>query len=242
MERGIRGSCFEMTYRTQSGASENKLKMEEIDFIADLEYLTTVESGRKTPAAAGYRPHIAFYGYPEYMTSGTQHFLDKELVYSGDSVKAGIKILATEYFKGRLHESLSFSFFEGSRMIGKGIISQIVNNDLKLIDITTTAAINLNFYPEDIIQQVIKDFKEDSSSVITKLQEFIIEHEYYRSPRIVRAIIALSEKDKNKLIKYIKAARTDWRDVLYWGEYKKINDSETIRIKNFNNKFGEEMI
>lgn len=216
--------------------------MEAIDFIADLEYFTPEESGRKNPASSGYRPHIMFHDYPEFLTSGSQYFLDKELVYPGDKVRAGIKILIKSYFKWRLYESLNFSFFEGSNKIGKGIITEIVNKDLKINDLSSSKSINLNFYPEDILVKIYEDYKEDTIKIIQALQEFIILHESYRSPRIIRAIIALSERDKNKVSKYIKAARTDWRDVLYWAEYKKVNNSDAIRIKNFNHSFGEEII
>lgn len=232
MARGIRGSCFE----------ENKLKMEAIDFIADLEYFTTEISGRKTPASNGYRPHIMFHEYPEFLTSGSQYFLGKESVYPGDKARAGIKILITAYFNGRLYEHLNFSFFEGSNKIGKGTITEIVNKGLKINDLSSLKSINLNFYPEDILIKIHADYKEDAIKVIQAFQEFIILHESYRSPRIIRAIIALSEKNKNKVEKYIKMARTDWRDIIYLAEYKKKSNSETIRIKDFNKKFGEEII
>jgi len=40
------------------------------DFIAELKFQTTEKGGRKSHVQSGYRPHIEFENYPEYLTSG----------------------------------------------------------------------------------------------------------------------------------------------------------------------------
>ncbi|WP_426483971.1 hypothetical protein [Flavobacterium sp. 2] len=102
----------------------------ESHFIALLEYKSTEEGGRKTAASSGYRPHIKF-PFDEYMTSGIQLFIDTEFVLPGESVSAIIRILSTEYFEGKLYEGLEFVFCEGSRTIGTGKITEIINPKLK---------------------------------------------------------------------------------------------------------------
>lgn len=101
-----------------------------IDFIAELKYLTSEEGGRKTPASSGYRPQIKF-PFSEMQTSGQQVFINKEEVYPGDSVKAQITIISDNYFAGKLYEGLNFEFLEGSRIIGTGVILEIINITLK---------------------------------------------------------------------------------------------------------------
>ncbi len=101
-----------------------------VDFIAELKYLTTEEGGRKTPAFSGYRPQVKF-EFTEMQTSGQQTFLNKETVYPGDTVTAEIRILSVEHFENSLTEGMSFEFREGSRIIGTGKITSIVNNTLK---------------------------------------------------------------------------------------------------------------
>lgn len=100
------------------------------DFIAILKYRTTEEGGRKTAAHSGYRPDLKF-SIDQMLTCGIQTFIDQEKVLPGESVKAEIKIIATEYFKGRLFKDLEFDFREGSNIIGTGRILEIVNPILK---------------------------------------------------------------------------------------------------------------
>lgn len=101
-----------------------------VDFIAELQYLTTEQGGRKTPANSGYRPQVKF-DFSEMQTSGQQTFIDKETVYPGDKVDAKIKILSPDYFAHSLTEGMNFEFREGSTLIGTGQIKYIVNDKLE---------------------------------------------------------------------------------------------------------------
>jgi len=101
-----------------------------VDFIAELQYLTTEQGGRKTPANSGYRPQVKF-DFTEMQTSGQQTFIDKEIVYPGDKVDAKIKILSPDYFANCLTEGMNFEFREGSTLIGTGQIKYIVNDKLE---------------------------------------------------------------------------------------------------------------
>lgn len=108
-------------------------QLQNIDFIADLKYLTTEEGGRKTPVfATGYRPQIKF-DFDEMQTSGQQTFLNKEIVYPGETVEAIIEIISVEHFENTLTEGMTFEFREGSRIIGTGKITVILNDKLKKV-------------------------------------------------------------------------------------------------------------
>ena len=104
-------------------------KMQSIDFIADLKYLTTEEGGRQIPAFSAYRPQVKF-DFDEMQTSGQQTFLNKDTVYPGDTVQAAIRIISVEHFENTLNEGMTFEFREGSRVIGTGKIIDILNNRL----------------------------------------------------------------------------------------------------------------
>ena len=108
----------------------NKKTKIEPDFIAILKYRTAEEGGRKTAAITGYRPDIKF-PFDKMLTCGFQTFIGQEKVYPGESVKAEIKINASEYFKGQLYENLEFDFREGQHIIGTGKILEIINPNLK---------------------------------------------------------------------------------------------------------------
>lgn len=100
------------------------------DFIALLKYKTTEEGGRTTAAASGYRPQIKF-PFTDMQTSGQQTFIDKELVYPGETVKASIKILSVHFFENSLTEGMAFEFREGRNVIGTGKLLAVLNPRLK---------------------------------------------------------------------------------------------------------------
>jgi Elongation factor Tu C-terminal domain len=105
-------------------------ELQNIDFVADLKYLTNEQGGRMTPAFSGYRPQVKF-KFAEMQTSGQQKFLDKEMVFPGDTVRAAIKIISVEYFAHSLTEGMNFEFREGPNIIGTGIIKSILNDSLQ---------------------------------------------------------------------------------------------------------------
>ena len=100
------------------------------DFIATLKYKTTEQGGRKTAAKTGYRPQVKF-DFDEMQTSGQQTFIDRELVFPGDTVEAEMKILSADYFTNRLTDKMQFEIREGAKVIGTGIIKHIINEKLK---------------------------------------------------------------------------------------------------------------
>ncbi|MBL0104703.1 MAG: hypothetical protein IPP51_13615 [Bacteroidetes bacterium] len=100
------------------------------DFIAKLQYRTTVQGGRQTPARSGYRPQVKF-DFIEKESSGQQTFIDKETVFPGDTVDAKIKILSPDFYTGCLTEGMGFEFREGATIIGTGEIKYIVNDRLE---------------------------------------------------------------------------------------------------------------
>jgi len=110
----------------------NKLQVDKskADFIATLTYLTPEQGGRKTPVFSGYRPQVKF-EFAEMQTSGQQTFIDRQIVYPGDTVEAEIKIISVDYFAGQIKEKMSFEFREGSTVIGTGQIKHILNDKLR---------------------------------------------------------------------------------------------------------------
>jgi len=110
----------------------NKLELDNssADFIATLTYKTTEQSGRKTPVKNGYTAQVKF-DFEEMQTSGQQIFIDRELVFLGDTVEAEIKILSVDHFANKLTEKMKFEFREGASVIGTGVIKHIINDKLK---------------------------------------------------------------------------------------------------------------
>ena len=68
------------------------------DFIAILKYKNTADGGRNAPALSGYRPQVKFH-FTEMQTSGSQVFIDRDIVYPGETVRAYIKMGSPHLFK-----------------------------------------------------------------------------------------------------------------------------------------------
>ena len=100
--------------------------IKEPDFIAELYYHTAEEGGRATFAVTGYRPHIKF-DVHEMQTSGSQHFIGTSQIYPGDNVMCKITMVSPQIFKNLLEVGSKFKFMEGSRVIGFGVVNEILN-------------------------------------------------------------------------------------------------------------------
>jgi|ERR1700754_950629 len=108
----------------------DKLKIKEPDFTANLYYLKTTEGGRKNYARSGYRPHFKIAAKKE-MTSAEQIFIEKDKVFPGESINAEIRILSKDQFKNLLYNNLGFQLYEGDKIVAKGQIIEVHNEDLK---------------------------------------------------------------------------------------------------------------
>ena len=108
----------------------DKLKIKELDFIAELYYLKTTEGGRKNYSRSGYRPHFKIAAKKE-MTSAEQIFIEKDKVFPGESINAEIRILSKDQFKNLLYNNLGFQLYEGDKIVAKGQIIEVHNEDLK---------------------------------------------------------------------------------------------------------------
>jgi hypothetical protein len=124
-------NCGELEAAAYDYFCDNKLEIEQsnCDFIAILTYKTTDDGGRKTAARTGYRPQIKF-GFTDMETSGQQTFIERELVFPGETVEAEIRLLSPEIFYGKLKYNIKFEFREGDKVIGTGKIKHILNKKL----------------------------------------------------------------------------------------------------------------
>ena len=95
------------------------------NFIALLTFLPASEGGRTTPVSSGYRPALRF-PFALGQFTGIQDYMEIELVYPGDNVKAVVTMLDNDYFDGKLYKGLDFDFFEGDVEIGHGVITKIL--------------------------------------------------------------------------------------------------------------------
>jgi hypothetical protein len=99
------------------------------DFIAILKY--QAELGHLDPKLFNYQLHIKFPPSKMFF-SGRIIFIDKDVMYTGDIVRAYIKILgAPNLLQKSLCEGMEFEFSKASTFMGTGKIIPILNLDLK---------------------------------------------------------------------------------------------------------------
>lgn len=103
---------------------------EQPDFIATVSYLSAEQGGLKVPATSGYRPQIKF-EFIEKQTAAEQVFVDDDMVFPGNTATAKIRLLAPQFYTNALTEGTSFDFSQGEKKIGTGIITHIINNNIR---------------------------------------------------------------------------------------------------------------
>jgi len=101
-----------------------------MDFLAELDFYSTIEGGRCSIAYSGYRPHVKFDDI-DFYTSGEQSYVTKTVVSPGEKgVMTRIHLLTKEPFLKKLYVGKKFTFGEGQRIVGTGEIVEIYNQDL----------------------------------------------------------------------------------------------------------------
>ncbi len=99
------------------------------DIEAEIYFLSKDEGGRREPCASGYRPNHNF-GVEGMLNDAVHRYLDKEWVTPGEAVMAHLWFAKPEYQSGRLHEGFEFTVQEGSRIVGRGRITRVLNEAL----------------------------------------------------------------------------------------------------------------
>ncbi len=101
------------------------------DIEAEIRFLTTEEGGRQSPVKSGYRPHHDF-GLEVTQVDAAHIYADDEWVAPGDSVIAGLIFppISRRYLEGQLRQGLEFTVQEGARIVGRGRITEVLNQAL----------------------------------------------------------------------------------------------------------------
>lgn len=86
------------------------------------------------------------------------------------------------------------------------------------------------WFPADIVKRLEGAFPNEQ---LATLQSQLDEYRGNEQLRVVRCIIHLAEGDTERLLHFIGAAKTDYRDVIYWAEY----DRNDQRLRDFNQPF-----
>ncbi len=92
--------------------------------IAQINFLDSESGGKNVPFGQGFSPKLIF------NTSNIEYFTEfnveeSKIIFPGDKIKLELKI------KGKpsvfVHKGASFDLFEGDRIIGNGVVMEIIH-------------------------------------------------------------------------------------------------------------------
>lgn len=87
-------------------------------------FLRTDEGGRTGPVSSGYRPQF-YYDGEDWDAEHAYPGIDR--VNPGDTVTALLTFTRPHLHLGRIHVGMEFLIREGSRTVGKGHVTRILN-------------------------------------------------------------------------------------------------------------------
>ena len=75
------------------------------------------------------------------------------------------------------------------------------------------------------------------------LSEYLDKYDYLNSDRIIRCVIFLADNGIESFKSFLKSAKGDPRDVMYWAEYENRESLDNNKkVRNFNKSFEENKI
>ena len=93
------------------------------DIEAEIYFFPTEQGGRSTFASSGYRPQFYYNGNN---WDASHEYPDVDAVNPGDTVRAYIGFLSPREHVGRVRVGLDFEIREGARVVGKGVVTKIL--------------------------------------------------------------------------------------------------------------------
>jgi len=104
----------------------------EPDIEAEISAVPTDQGGRRHPLFSGYRPNHDFRIEGE-LNDAMHEYPDNGCIEPGCTGRAFLWLLSPERQSKRLHEGFEFTVKEGSRIVGHGRITRVLNHDFKKI-------------------------------------------------------------------------------------------------------------
>ena len=97
---------------------------------ASVYVLRTEEGGRKSPFFCGYRPNHDF-GVLGGMLNDAQHkIVGRDRIELGDSGLVQLTLVRPDLLGRRLYPNMEFTVQEGSRIVGRGRITRVLDSAL----------------------------------------------------------------------------------------------------------------
>ena len=95
------------------------------DIEVEITLFSTEIGGRNSPVFSGYRPQHKL--RDDYITSGKHQYIDCDTLSPGQTVKGTITFITPEVYPECLWIGREIDIQEGSRVVGRAIITKILN-------------------------------------------------------------------------------------------------------------------
>lgn len=96
-----------------------------MDVLASFQISKSVSNPKINGVRDGYAPHHKFNNV-DYLASGFHSYDDKNMHYPGETLNIGITFPSWEYIKCHIKIGDSFEVREMDRVIGEGVIKEIL--------------------------------------------------------------------------------------------------------------------
>jgi hypothetical protein len=100
------------------------------DIEAEIKFFATSSGGRQGPARSGYRPPHNF-GLDDGLCDAQHEYPDDHWVFPGRTARTLLWFLCPDRLRGRLFPGFTFTVQEGARVVGRGEIVRVMNEELR---------------------------------------------------------------------------------------------------------------
>lgn len=99
-------------------------KISNLEFLAELDFLTTEQGGRRSPVFSGYRGQ---FHYNDWDCLASYDFQNKDQVNPGDKVVAKVDLAFREIHEKNINKGFKFKIREGARVVAERIVKEVLN-------------------------------------------------------------------------------------------------------------------
>ena len=115
------------------------------DFAAEIFYLLPSDGGRQTTVSSGYRGQLYYDGKN---WDASQQFLNRQFCEPGETVNVLIQTATPSNHLNKLFVGKRFEIREGSNVVGIGVISKLLSDQLQKRSISS--------FEKQVIEQIIR--------------------------------------------------------------------------------------
>ena len=148
-------------------------KLQNPELEAEIYYLTTEESGRKSAILSGY---LDQFHYDEKDWDAVQEFINKNICNVGETVKVYLQTLSPNNYLGKLFIGKKFEIREGKKIVGIGKITKVLRSDFYKNSVSKDMETILLEKIINTLQKITDEGNDKYVFFVNECREIIIEY------------------------------------------------------------------